>query len=77
MKMPVTNLLPMPYHLAKKYGSRLHIFIFPPQKELELFSNNIPLKDKKITAEVCVHHLHFTADDYENAGLFNKVQPGN
>src|SRR6478735_10099976 len=44
---------------AKKYGSRLHILHISTEKELQLFTNLIPLKDKKITAEVCVHHLHF------------------
>src|SRR5450432_1524235 len=61
--------------LAKKYGSRLHILHISTQKELELFSNDIPLKEKKITAEVCVHHLHFTADDYERLGYLIKCNP--
>jgi dihydroorotase len=49
---------------ARKYNSRLHILHISTEKELQLFSNLVPLKDKRITAEVCVHHLHFTADDY-------------
>ncbi|HEY8660008.1 MAG TPA: dihydroorotase, partial [Hanamia sp.] len=49
--------------LAKKYASRLHILHISTEQELELFTNKIPLKEKRITAEVCVHHLHFTADD--------------
>lgn len=57
---------------AKKYGSRLHILHISTAKELALFSNMLPLKEKKITAEVCVHHLHFTADDY--AVLGNKIK---
>jgi dihydroorotase len=61
--------------LAKKYNSRLHILHITTEKELELFSNNIPLKDKRITAEVCVHHLHFTADDYEKLGYLIKCNP--
>lgn len=61
--------------LAKKYDSRLHILHISTQKELELFSNAIPLKEKKITAEVCVHHLHFTADDYEKLGYLIKCNP--
>ncbi|MDQ6843773.1 MAG: amidohydrolase family protein, partial [Bacteroidota bacterium] len=44
-------------------------------KELELFVNNIPLAEKKITAEVCVHHLHFTADDYDTMGYLIKCNP--
>ena len=61
--------------LAKKYNSRLHILHISTEKELELFTNQIPLKEKRITAEVCVHHLHFTADDYENLGYLIKCNP--
>ena len=50
--------------LASKYGTRLHILHISTAKELELFSNMMPLKEKRITSEVCVHHLHFTSDDY-------------
>jgi dihydroorotase len=49
---------------AKKYNSRLHIFHLSTEREMQLFSNLLPLEDKRITAEVCVHHLHFTSDDY-------------
>ncbi len=58
--------------LAKKYNSRLHILHITSQKELQLFSNMLPLQDKRITAEACVHHLHFTSDDY--AVLGNKIK---
>jgi dihydroorotase len=61
--------------LAKKYNSRLHVLHISTEKELSLFENKIPLKDKKITAEVCVHHLHFTADDYERLGYLIKCNP--
>ena len=61
--------------LAKKYNSRLHILHISTEKELSLFDNTIPLKEKKITAEVCVHHLHFTADDYERLGYLIKCNP--
>jgi dihydroorotase len=61
--------------LAKKYGSRLHILHISTEKELALFASKIPLKEKKITAEVCVHHLHFTADDYERLGYLIKCNP--
>ncbi|MDB5222654.1 MAG: dihydroorotase [Chitinophagaceae bacterium] len=61
--------------LAKKYNSRLHILHISTEKELSLFENTIPLKEKKITAEVCVHHLHFTADDYEKLGYLIKCNP--
>jgi len=60
---------------AKKYGSRLHILHISTEKELQLFTNLLPLKNKKITAEVCVHHLHFTSDDYERLGNLIKCNP--
>jgi len=60
---------------AQKYGSRLHILHISTEKELQLFSNMMPLKDKRITAEVCVHHLHFTANDYESLGYKIKCNP--
>jgi dihydroorotase len=60
---------------AKKYNSRLHILHISTEKELQLFGNMLPLKDKRITAEVCVHHLHFTADDYERLGYRIKCNP--
>lgn len=61
--------------LAKKHNTRLHILHISTEKELQLFSNLLPLKEKRITAEVCVHHLHFTADDYERLGNRIKCNP--
>ena len=61
--------------LAKKTGARLHVFHLSTAKEMELFRNDIPLKEKKITAEVCVHHLTFTNEDYERKGNFIKWNP--
>jgi dihydroorotase len=61
--------------LAKKYGTRLHILHISTEKELQLFGNMLPLKDKRITAEVCVHHLHFTSDDYPRLGNKIKCNP--
>lgn len=61
--------------LAKKTGARLHIFHVSTAKETELFTNKIPLEEKKITAEVCVHHLWFTDADYEKKGTFIKWNP--
>ena len=61
--------------LAMKHGSRLHILHISTEKELQLFSNMLPLKDKKITAEVCVHHLHFTSEDYTQYGNQIKCNP--
>ncbi len=61
--------------LAKKTGARLHIFHVSTAKETTLFTNEIPLKDKKITAEVCVHHLWFTDKDYETKGTLIKWNP--
>ncbi len=61
--------------LAKKYDSRLHILHISTAKELHLFSNMLPLTEKRITSEVCVHHLHFTADDYAQFGNLIKCNP--
>lgn len=61
--------------LAKKTGARLHVFHLSTAKEMELFRNDISLKEKKITAEVCVHHLTFTNEDYEAKGNFIKWNP--
>lgn len=61
--------------LAKKYSTRLHILHISTEKELQLFGNMLPLKEKKITAEVCVHHLHFTSDDYARLGNKIKCNP--
>ena len=61
--------------LAKKHNSRLHILHISTEKELQLFTNKIPLKNKRITAEVCVHHLHFTSDDYAALGNQIKCNP--
>jgi dihydroorotase len=61
--------------IAKKYNTRLHILHISTEKELQLFSNLMPLKEKRITAEVCVHHLHFTSDDYKQLGNLIKCNP--
>jgi dihydroorotase len=61
--------------LAKKYNSRLHILHISTAKELELFRKDIPLEEKRITAEACVHHLWFTDKDYETKGNFIKWNP--
>jgi len=61
--------------LAKKTGARLHIFHLSTGKETNLFNNKIPLKDKKITAEVCVHHLWFSDKDYDKKGTHIKWNP--
>ena len=61
--------------IAKKFNTRLHILHISTEKELQLFGNMLPLKDKRITAEVCVHHLHFTSDDYDQFGYKIKCNP--
>ncbi|WP_291274021.1 dihydroorotase [Flavobacterium sp.] len=61
--------------LAKKTGARLHVFHLSTAKEMELFTNKIPLEEKQITAEVCVHHLWFTDKDYETKGSLIKWNP--
>ena len=62
-------------NLAKKTGARLHIFHVSTAAETELFTNEIPLDEKQITAEVCVHHLWFDDSDYENKGTLIKWNP--
>lgn len=61
--------------LAKKTGARLHVFHLSTAKEMDLFTNKVPLEEKKITAEVCVHHLWFTDEDYKTKGNFIKWNP--
>lgn len=61
--------------LAKKTGARLHVFHVSTAKETELFTNKIPLEKKQITAEVCIHHLWFTNEDYDKKGNFIKWNP--
>ncbi len=61
--------------LARKTGARLHVFHVSTGKELSLFQNDIPLEDKKITAEVCLHHLWFSEEDYEQYGTHIKWNP--
>ena len=61
--------------LAKKTGARLHVFHLSTGKETDLFRNDIPLEQKKITAEVCIHHLWFTDADYANKGTLIKWNP--
>ncbi|WP_109618570.1 dihydroorotase [Sediminitomix flava] len=61
--------------LAKKHGARLHILHISTAKELELFDNNIPLSEKKITSEACVHHMWFNDKDYETKGTLIKWNP--
>jgi dihydroorotase len=61
--------------LAKKTGARLHVFHLSTAKETALFSSKKALKDKKITAEVCIHHLWFSDQDYEKKGTLIKWNP--
>jgi dihydroorotase len=60
---------------AKKYNTRLHILHISTAHETQLFGNMLPLEQKRITAEVCVHHLHFTATDYKQFGNLIKCNP--
>jgi len=61
--------------LAKKTGAKLNVFHISTAKELKLFDNKIDVKNKKITAEVCAHHLWFTDDDYKKLGSKIKWNP--
>ena len=65
----------MAANLAKKYNTRLHILHISTAKELSLFTNKIPLKEKRITAEACIHHLWFCDEDYKTKGNWIKWNP--
>lgn len=65
----------MAVSLAKKHNTRLHILHISTQDELALFRNDIPLEEKRITAEVCVHHLFFNSEDYATKGVKIKWNP--
>jgi len=60
---------------AKKFGTRLHIFHLSTADELSLFDNTLPLREKKFTAEVCIHHLWFSDADYATKGNYIKWNP--
>jgi len=61
--------------LAKKHNTRLHILHITSEMETHLFRNDIPLAEKRITAEVCVHHLHYSSADYQTLGHLIKCNP--
>ncbi|SFA88151.1 dihydroorotase [Algoriphagus aquimarinus] len=61
--------------MAKKHGTRLHILHISTAKELELFTNTIPLEEKKVTAEACIHHMWFSEEDYDTKGNLIKWNP--
>lgn len=61
--------------LAKKHKARLHILHISTEKELSLFRNDIPLEEKRITAEACLHHLWFSEEDYKEKGTLIKWNP--
>ncbi len=61
--------------LAREFGTRLHVLHLSTARELELFQNDIPLEEKRITAEVCVHHLWFSDEDYAQKGSLIKWNP--
>ena len=65
----------MAIELAKKYDTRLHVFHLSTAKEIELFRNDIPLEEKRITAEVCIHHLWFDDSQYAEKGTHIKWNP--
>jgi dihydroorotase len=65
----------MAVELAKKHNTRLHILHISTERETHLFTNDIPLKDKRITAEACIHHLWFTDKDYDTKGNLIKWNP--
>jgi dihydroorotase len=61
--------------LARKYGTKLHVLHISTEKEVELFDANLPLEQKRITAEACIHHLWFSEEDYADKGNFIKWNP--
>ncbi len=65
----------MAVNLAKKHNTRLHILHISTEKEISLFENNLPLEQKMITAEACVHHLWFSDEDYKTKGNLIKWNP--
>jgi dihydroorotase len=65
----------MAVKLAKKHNTRLHVFHISTEKEIALFDNKLPLKEKRITAEVCIHHLWFDESNYAEKGTFIKWNP--
>jgi len=65
----------MAVELAKKHNTRLHVFHISTEKEISLFDNKLPLKEKRITAEVCIHHLWFDESNYAKKGTFIKWNP--
>jgi dihydroorotase len=80
IKAAKSNLNPSDHPLIRNeeacYESSITAILhISTERELQLFGNMLPLKDKRITAEVCVHHLHFTADDYERLGYKIKCNP--
>lgn len=65
----------MAVKLAKKHNTRLHILHISTAIETDLFENNLPLNEKRITAEACIHHLWFSEEDYKTKGNFIKWNP--
>ena len=65
----------MAVELAKKHNTRLHVFHLSTEKEITLFDNTLPLAEKQITAEVCIHHLWFSDRDYDEKGVLIKWNP--
>ena len=61
--------------LAKKHNTRFHLFHLSTAKEIELLENKTPLKEKRITAEACIHHMWFSEEDYKTKGAFIKWNP--
>ena len=61
--------------LATKYDARLHILHISTAKETSIFCNDIPLTEKKVTAEACIHHMWFSDEDYDKKGTFIKWNP--
>lgn len=61
--------------MARRYGSKLHVLHISTAEEVKLFDKNLPLEEKRITAEACIHHMWFSEEDYEEKGNFIKWNP--
>ncbi|MGY6521638.1 MAG: dihydroorotase [Mongoliitalea sp.] len=61
--------------MARRYGSKLHVLHISTAEEVKLFDKNLPLEQKRITAEACIHHMWFSEEDYEEKGNFIKWNP--
>ena len=75
MLRPATSHHQWQWNWQKRHNTRLHVFHLSTEKEIELFDNTLPLAEKRITAEICIHHLWFDESKYEDKGTLIKWNP--